>query len=133
MSVSPNAMTPKRVMPEVGESLDDRPEVRNLIAIYAALSDQTKDQVTAQFAGQGFGAFKPALAEVAVEVLAPITAKMTQFMADPAEIDRILGRGADQAAASGGVGEGEVTIRHEGLLRANRKSCHCTRQSAKRN
>lgn len=87
------------VMPEPGESLDERPEVRNLIAIYAALSDQTREQVTAQFAGQGFGAFKPALADLAVSSLAPVTAEMRRLMDDPAEIDRVLKDGAERAAA----------------------------------
>jgi len=53
----------------------------------------------AEFAGQGFGAFKPALADLAVSHLGPITAEMTRLMADPAEIDRILGDGANRAAA----------------------------------
>ena len=87
------------VMPEPGESLDDRPEVKNLIAIYAALSDQTREDVTAQFAGQGFGAFKPALADLAVEALAPVTAEMRRLMDDPTEIDRVLKDGAERAAA----------------------------------
>ena len=87
------------VMPEVGEALDDRPEVKNLIAIYAALSNQTRDQVTAEFAGQGFGAFKPKLAELAVESLAPVTAEMRRLMADPAEIDRALAAGTERARA----------------------------------
>ena len=87
------------VMPEVGESLDERPEVKNLIAIYAALSDRTREDVTAEYAGQGFGAFKPALAEVAVEALAPVTAEMRRLMADPAEIDRVLKDGAERAEA----------------------------------
>ena len=87
------------VMPEPGESLDDRPEVRNLIAIYAALSDKTREEVTAQFAGQGFGAFKPALADLAVEALAPVTAEMRRLMDDPTEIDRVLKDGAERAAA----------------------------------
>jgi tryptophanyl-tRNA synthetase len=86
------------VMPEVGEALDDRPEVKNLIAIYAALSDQTKDEVTAEFAGQGFGAFKPRLADLAVASMAPITAEMRRLMADTAEIDRVLRDGAERAA-----------------------------------
>ena len=47
--------------------------------------------------GQGFGAFKPKLAELAVEALAPITAEMRRLMADPAEIDRVLSAGAEQA------------------------------------
>jgi tryptophanyl-tRNA synthetase len=87
------------VMPEVGEALDDRPEVKNLISIYAALSDQSKDAVTAEFAGQGFGAFKPRLADLAVSAMAPITAEMRRLMADTAEIDRVLKDGAERAAA----------------------------------
>ncbi|RZJ42999.1 MAG: tryptophan--tRNA ligase, partial [Brevundimonas sp.] len=87
------------VMPEPGEALDERPEVRNLIAVYAALSDQTREQVTAQFAGQGFGAFKPALADLAVAALAPVTAEMRRLMNDPAEIDRVLKDGAERATA----------------------------------
>ncbi|MGA0544533.1 tryptophan--tRNA ligase [Brevundimonas sp. VNH65] len=87
------------VMPEPGESLDDRPEVRNLIAIYAALSDTTREEVTTRFAGQGFGAFKPALADLAVEALAPVTAEMRRLMDDPTEIDRVLKDGAERAAA----------------------------------
>ena len=86
------------VMPEPGEALDDRPEVKNLIAIYAALSDLTREQVTAEFAGQGFGAFKPKLAELAVSSLAPVTAEMRRLMDDPAEIDRVLKSGAERAA-----------------------------------
>ncbi|MFN3815399.1 tryptophan--tRNA ligase [Brevundimonas sp.] len=86
------------VMPEPGEALDDRPEVKNLIAIYAALSDQTREQVTAEFAGQGFGVFKPKLAELAVSSLAPVTAEMRRLMDDPAEIDRVLQSGAERAA-----------------------------------
>ena len=85
-------------MPEPGEALDDRPEVKNLIAIYAALSDRTREQVTAEFAGQGFGAFKPKLAELAVSSLAPVTAEMRRLMNDPAEIDRVLKSGAERAA-----------------------------------
>ena len=93
------ARTDAEPLPDSLDGLADRAEARNLVNIYAALSGETADQVLARFEGQGFGAFKPALAEVAVEVMAPITARMSQFMADPAEIDRILGRGADQAAA----------------------------------
>ncbi len=51
------------------------------------------------FAGQPFSAFKPALADLAVAQLAPITARMEELVADPAEIDRILGAGASKAAA----------------------------------
>ncbi len=52
-----------------------------------------------EYAGKPFSVFKPALAELAVDHLAPITGRMKELMADPAEIDRILGKGADRAAA----------------------------------
>ncbi len=93
------ARTDAEPLPENFAGLKDRPEARNLVNIYAALSGETPDQVVARFAGQGFGAFKPALAELAVESLAPITRRMTEFLADPAEIDRILGDGAERADA----------------------------------
>ena len=55
------------------------------------------DAVCAQFAGQGFGAFKPKLADLAVSVMGPIGGEMRRLLADPAEIDRILGAGAERA------------------------------------
>ncbi|MCT4332886.1 tryptophan--tRNA ligase [Paracoccus sp. YLB-12] len=93
------ARTDADPLPGSTDGLKDRPEARNLVNIYAALSDQTPDQVLARFEGQGFGAFKPALAEVAVEALSPITKRMSEYMNDPAEIDRILGDGSMRAAA----------------------------------
>ncbi|MGV9008214.1 tryptophan--tRNA ligase [Brevundimonas sp.] len=86
-------------LPETLESLNDRPEAKNLVTIYAALADLTREQVLAEYAGQGFGAFKPALAELAVEAMAPVTAEMRRLMADPAEIDRVLKDGAERASA----------------------------------
>jgi tryptophanyl-tRNA synthetase len=87
------------VLPDTLEGLNDRPEAKNLVTIYAALADMTREQVLAQYAGQGFGAFKPALAERAVEAMAPVTAEMRRLMADPAEIDRVLKDGAERASA----------------------------------
>ena len=86
-------------LPATVEELNDRPEAKNLVTIYAALADISREQVLAQFGGQGFGAFKPALAELAVESMAPVTAEMRRLMADPAEIDRVLKDGAERAAA----------------------------------
>lgn len=91
------ARTDADPLPGNAEGLKDRPEARNLVNIYAALADETPDAVLARFEGQGFGVFKPALAEVAVEALSPITRRMSEFMDDPAEIDRILGHGAERA------------------------------------
>ncbi|MBC9247222.1 tryptophan--tRNA ligase [Paracoccus sp. 11-3] len=92
------ARTDAEPLPGAMEGLKDRPEARNLVNIYAALSDETPDQVLTRFEGQGFGAFKPALAEIAVAALEPITRRMSEYMADPAEIDRILGEGSVRAA-----------------------------------
>ncbi|MBK2451658.1 tryptophan--tRNA ligase, partial [Escherichia coli] len=61
------ARTDAEPLPESAAGLADRPEARNLVTIYAALSDASLDAVLAEFAGQGFGAFKPALADMAVD------------------------------------------------------------------
>jgi tryptophanyl-tRNA synthetase len=91
------AKTDPDALPSEAEGLKDRPEARNLVNIYAALSDQSIDQVLADVGGQQFGTFKPALADLAVSKLGPITAEMQRLMADESEIDRILARGAEQA------------------------------------
>ena len=93
------AKTDPEPLPETAEGLKDRPEARNLVNIYAALAGHSVDQVVRDFAGAQFGTFKPALADLAVAKLSPITTEMNRLMADPAEIDRILGDGADRADA----------------------------------
>lgn len=93
------AKTDPEPLPEDLAGLKDRPEAKNLVNIYAALSGQTSDQVIAEFAGANFGTFKPRLADLAVARLSPITTEMNRLMKDPAEIDRILGAGADRAEA----------------------------------
>lgn len=91
------AKTDPEPLPETLEGLAERPEARNLVNIYAALNDMTNEQVIAEYAGAGWGKFKPALADLAVEKLAPISGEMARMMQDRAEIDRILSRGADRA------------------------------------
>ena len=93
------AKTDAEPLPETIEGLKTRPEARNLVDIYAALDDTTPEAVIAQYPGAGWGTFKPALADLAVAKLAPISQDMARFMADPAEIDRILAQGADKARA----------------------------------
>ncbi len=94
------AKTDAEPLPEAPGGLDARPEARNLVGIYAALAGGTPDDVLARFAGQGFGAFKPALAELAVETLRPVRARLDRFAADPAELDRLLDAGAEKARAA---------------------------------
>jgi tryptophanyl-tRNA synthetase len=88
------ARTDPHPLPASKDELKDRPEAENLINIYAALADQDRDAVIAQFSGQQFSAFKTALADLTVARLAPINQEMRRLMADPAEIDRILRQGA---------------------------------------
>lgn len=91
------AKTDPEPLPETVDGLKGRAEADNLITIYAALSNKSKADVIAEFAGQQFSQFKPKLAELCVTELSPMTARMRELMADPAEIDRILARGAEKA------------------------------------
>ena len=93
------AKTDPAPLPESEDELKGRPEAENLFNIYAALSDQSRAAVVAQFAGQQFSAFKNALAELAVAQLTPVAAEMRRLLADPAEIDRTLKNGAEKARA----------------------------------
>jgi tryptophanyl-tRNA synthetase len=93
------ARTDAEPLPDNLEALALRAEADNLVGIFAALGGETKQAVLDRFAGQGFGAFKPALAELAVAVLGPVGEAMRRYLADPAEIDRILAAGADRARA----------------------------------
>ncbi|MDX2221469.1 MAG: tryptophan--tRNA ligase [Rhodospirillaceae bacterium] len=93
------ATTDPNLLPESVAGLDGRPEAANLVNIYAALTDRSPEQVIAEVAGWQFGPFKTRLTEVAVAVLGPINAEMNRLMADPAELDRILARGAAKANA----------------------------------
>lgn len=91
------ATTDPHPLPDSLDGLKDRPEAMNLITIYAALAEAPREKIVAQFAGQGFGAFKPALADLAIQKLAPLTKRMKELMEDHTEIDRILKGGSEKA------------------------------------
>jgi len=93
------AKTDPEPLPESLEALAERPEARNLVGIYAALSDQTSEQVLAEFGGQGFGAFKPKLADLAVSVMGPIGEEMKRLTGDTTYVDAILRKGGERARA----------------------------------
>ena len=95
------AKTDPEPLPDNPEALDGRPEAKNLVGIYAAVTGETVEQVLARFAGQGFGAFKPALTDVLVALIAPIRARLDRLRQEPAELDRILADGAARASALG--------------------------------
>ena len=93
------AKTDPEPLPDDPELLNHRPEARNLVGIYAAIAGETPEQVLRRFAGQGFGAFKPALAEAAIALLEPLRARLIELRRDEAALDAILDAGAGKAAA----------------------------------
>ena len=92
------ARTDPEPLPETLEKLTGRAEADNLVGIFAALAGRTKAEVLADYAGKGFGAFKPDLADLAVEKLAPVGDKMRGLLGDPAVLDAILAKGAAKAS-----------------------------------
>ena len=111
------ARTDPDPLPGSVDGLANRPEADNLVTIFAALTDGTRESVCIQFADAEFSAFKEALTEVAVEALAPITTEMRRLMDDPGYVDGVLRDGAaraDQLAAPT-LREAQEVI---GLLRA---------------
>ncbi len=93
------ARTDADPLPETEEGLKGRPEAANLVGIYAALADLSKQAVLDEFAGAPFSTFKPALTDLAVEKFGPVGEEMKKLMADPAHVDAILKEGAERAAA----------------------------------
>jgi tryptophanyl-tRNA synthetase len=92
------AKTDPEPLPDDPALLDDRPEARNLVGIYASVTGETIDQVLARFAGQGFGAFKPALGDAVIALLAPLRSRLEEFRRDPELLDRQLAEGSRRAA-----------------------------------
>jgi tryptophanyl-tRNA synthetase len=95
------AKTDPEPLPADPAELEGRAEAKNLVGIYAEVTGTGIEQVLRQFAGQGFGMFKPALADALIAKLAPLRTRLEQFRADPAELDRILASGAERATALG--------------------------------
>jgi tryptophanyl-tRNA synthetase len=94
------AKTDAEPLPDKVEDLAGRPEAANLVGIYAALSGQSDAEVLASFGGKGFGAFKPALADLVVEKIAPIGDELRRLEADPSFLQQVLSDGAERAAAT---------------------------------
>jgi tryptophanyl-tRNA synthetase len=75
-----------------------KPGVSNLLAILSAVTDTPIPEVEASLAGQMYGALKTAVADAVVAFAEPFAKRYTELMADPAELDRVLARGASVAA-----------------------------------
>ena len=86
-------------LPSEPAGLEGRAEAANLVGIYAAMAGVNTETVLADFGGKGFGAFKPALAELLVERLAPINQRFNNLRQDRPALDAILRDGAAKARA----------------------------------
>jgi tryptophanyl-tRNA synthetase len=87
------------VLPDSFDALGDRLEAKNLITIYAALSNREPQSVIEDFAGKGFGALKPALADLATATLGPIRDRLVRLLDDRSAVSAELARGAARAQA----------------------------------
>jgi tryptophanyl-tRNA synthetase len=95
------AKTDPEPLPADPAGLDGRPEAKNLVGVYAEVTGESVEHVLGRFAGKGFGAFKPALADALIARLSPLRTRLDRFRSDPAELDRILAEGAQRASALG--------------------------------
>src|SRR3569623_1244864 len=93
------AKTDPEPLPDNAAALQARPEAQTLVGIYGASSGESGDDVLARVAGQGFGAFKPALSDALVALIAPIRMRLEELRKEPEELDRILADGAARADA----------------------------------
>ncbi|ESY93703.1 tryptophan--tRNA ligase [Mesorhizobium sp. LNHC229A00] len=91
------AKTDPEALPSEIDGLESRPEAENLVGIYAGLAEMSKADVLKEFGGQQFSVFKPALADLAVERLAPIATEMRRIQGDRAYVDAVLRDGGERA------------------------------------
>ena len=93
------AKTDPMPLPSEVEALADRHEARNLVGIFAALTDTDHGAVLKEHAGRGFGPFKTALTELVVAKLAPIALETNRLLSDQEALRDLLRLGAERAAA----------------------------------
>ena len=91
------ARTDPEPLPSEAAGLEGRPEAANLVAIYAALGGTSVEAVLGEFAGRGFGTFKPALSDLLVATLAPIAQRFRDLKDDRTALDAILAAGSAKA------------------------------------
>jgi tryptophanyl-tRNA synthetase len=104
-------------LPSDVAELADRPEARNLVGIFAGLTDTDHASVLRDHGGQGFGPFKTALTDLLVERLVPIAAATNEILSDQASLISLLRSGAERAAeiAEPIVAEAERLVGFVGL------------------
>ena len=95
------ARTDPEPIPSEAAGLESRAEARNLVGVMAAIQERSVDLVLAEYAGKGFGEFKPALAGALIALIAPIRARLVDLRTDPQALDAHLAAGAERARALG--------------------------------
>jgi tryptophanyl-tRNA synthetase len=101
----------KRAQTDSGREVVRAPEkagISNLIEIYAVATGVEPEEVEREFAGEGYGAFKSAVGEAVVALLAPVRERYRELRADEAGLGRTLAEGADRARAIASPTMGEV-------------------------
>lgn len=71
--------------------------VNNLLTVYQAFTDKTREEIEANFSGKLYGALKREVADVIIEALKPIQERYNDYMQDPATLDGILKQSAERA------------------------------------
>ena len=95
------AKTDAEPLPSEAAGLEGRAEATNLVGIYAAFAEESVDTTLGRFGGQGFGAFKSALAELLIENFRPISERFNALKDDHEQIDAALAKGAAKARELG--------------------------------
>ena len=96
------AKTDPMPLPETMDGFEGRPEALNLLTIYSSLLNIANEAALSDVKGKQFSEFKKMLVDVMADKLAPITAKMREYLADTAYLDSVLDKGAERAAAIAG-------------------------------
>jgi tryptophanyl-tRNA synthetase len=105
---------PKRIAKKIRSAVTDnereirydpeaKPGIANLLTIYSALTDRKVAEIEAEYAGKGYGDLKKDLAEVVADFVAPLRERVQEYLGDPAELDRVLARGATRAGEVAGA------------------------------
>ena len=91
------AKTDPMPMPNDLQELDERPEAKNLLGIYASLTDTTLEKSIENFSGKNFSVFKESLSEILVNKIEPISIEIKKLLADQKYLDQILLEGVEKA------------------------------------
>ncbi len=91
------AKTDPEPLPDAMDDLDNRPEAKNLVAIYAAFQNKSSSEALLELAGKNFSEFKPMLTDAIINHMSPIRDRIHDYLSDPAELEVILKTGAETA------------------------------------